>query len=225
MASGYGANWIGLLPEAVQVKLRTVMVRRHFDPGRAIYHSGDDGATQFQIVEGAVRIRSLSASGREAIYVIYGPGDCIGYISAIDGGPRPQDAIAVGQTTVDCLNKEDFDRLRAQHPEINEALLIHLARRARELYRVYMEGNFSSLRQRLASQLEFMLAYHAKDQAGEEPITLALTHEMLAASVCATRQAISKLLQEWVVEGVIDHHYGSLRVLDRERLADIARND
>lgn len=225
MAVAFGANWIGNLPEPVQAAMRTRMVRRRFDDGQYVYRDGDTTTALYQIVTGGVRLRTLMANGKEFMWVVYGPGDCIGFMSAIDDGPRPQDAIAVGRVELNCMQKADFDALRAIHPEINSALMVHLVHRLRELYNVYLAGNFLTLRQRLANQIEFLLNYSGSQGGDDASGELELTQEMLATAVCATRQAISKLLREWGEQGIISYHYGRLQVTDRKRLRVIAQEE
>jgi len=220
----FGANWIANLPEHVQAAMRTRMVRRRYDEGQYIYRSGEKTDSLYQIVTGGVRMRTLTANGKEFMFVVYGPGDCIGYTSAIDGGARPQDAIAVRQSELDCLQKADFDALCVIHPAIQNALMVQLVHRLREVYDIYIAGNFLTLRQRLANQIEFLLNFSGSQRGGQPADELDLTQEMLATAVCATRQAISKLLREWVDAGIIQYHYGRIRVLDRERLRRIAQD-
>lgn len=216
------ANWISLLPENVKEELSRHMTPQRFQDGQYIYHTGDNNQTLYQIKEGKVRLRVLSENGKEVTYIIYGPGDCFGFLSALDHEPRAQDTIAFGDVTVACLSIGDFDRLRDIYPVIDRALLRHVAWRLRELFKIYEFGNLFDLRRRLALQIGFLLDFSGKGQDGEENNELELTQETLASSVCATRQAISKVLKNWSDEGIIEYRYGRFRVLDRERLTAIS---
>lgn len=215
-------NWLELLPEHVQADVRALMTRRRFSDGESIYRLGEQGTTQYLILAGTVRVRSLSDTGKEITYVIYGPGDCIGYLSAIDGDVRPQDAVAMGEVELDCLGLQDFDRLRMQHPEIDRAMTLHLSRRLRELFKSYEVGKFFGLDRRLAHQIGFLLEVADHTANGEIRNELDLTQELLASAVSASRQAISKILKEWADEGIVDYSYGQIRILDRARLKAVA---
>lgn len=223
MSDASSANWIALLPTEVRAQLQARMVRRKYAHGQYIYRAGEKGSTQYQIVSGSVRLRVLSESGREATYVIYGPGNCIGYISAVDHGPRPQDVIAIGSVEVDCLSGSDFDELRGQFPTIDRTVQLHLCGRIRELFSMYEMGTLGTLRGRLAHQMIYLLDssdLEAVKNGGESKLDL--TQEMLASSVCATRQAISKIIKEWAECGLISYHYGRIRILNVERLREMA---
>lgn len=215
-------NWLELLPDHVQMDVRAVMARRRFSDGESIYRLGEQGSTQYQVVSGTVRVRSLSETGKEVTYVIYGPGDCIGYLSAIDGDVRPQDAVAMGDVELDCLGLQDFDRLRVQYPEIDRAMTLHLSRRLRELFKSYEVGKFFGLDRRLAHQVCFLLEVADHAAKGEVRNELDLTQELLASAVSASRQAISKILKDWADDGIVDYSYGQIRILDRARLKALA---
>ena len=216
------ANWIALLPDEEKGELTRHMTPRQFQDGQYIYRTGENSQALYQITEGRVRLRVLSEHGKEVTYIIYGPGDCFGFLSALDHEPRAQDTIAVGDVTVTSLSIGDFERLRDLYPVIDRALLRHVAWRLRELFKIYEFGSLFDLRRRLALQIGFLLDFGGRGQEGEQSNELELTQETLASSVCATRQAISKVLKNWSDEGIIEYRYGRFRVLDRERLTVIS---
>ncbi|RRJ82409.1 Crp/Fnr family transcriptional regulator [Aestuariirhabdus litorea] len=216
------ANWMLLLPEEVRTELSRHMTLRNYQDGQYIYRAGESSHSLYQIKEGGVRLRVLSESGKEVTYIIYSPGDCFGFLSAIDSEPRPQDTIAVGEVTVASLSVSEFERLRNLYPAIDRALLRHTSWRIRELFKMYEFGNLCDLRRRLALQIGFLLDFGGKSDSGDSVQEIKLTQDTLASSVCATRQAISKVLKSWSDKGIIEYRYGRLRVLDRGQLAKIS---
>ncbi|SIQ60132.1 Crp/Fnr family transcriptional regulator [Marinobacterium stanieri] len=218
-------NWLLLLPETVQKDVKARMVRRHFADGEAIYRYGEQGTTQYQVVSGAVRVRSLSDNGKEVTYVIYGPGECIGYLSAIDGDVRPQDAVAMGDVELGCLTLNHFEQLRERYRDIDRAMTLHLSRRMRELFKSYEVGKFFGLDRRLAHQIDFLLEVAEHATNGEGCNELELTQELLASSVSASRQAINKILKAWADAGVVEYSYGRIRILDRAALKALSEGE
>lgn len=215
-------NWILDLPPPIADKVRAAMQRRRYQPGDFVYRAGDETTDMFQLLSGSVYLREISDDGKEVLLVIYGPGECFGMMPAIDGGPRPQDAIVTMPTTLDILGKSDFDRLREQFAIIDRALLVWAMGRLRDMMRLYHAGSLHDLRRRLAGQIDFLLEYN-RDQANGRPCdSLTLTHDLLAASVGATRQAISKVVREWADAGIVQYRYGHFQVLDRTRLRELA---
>ena len=215
-----GTEWYTMLPSPVRDELDRCMTRRSCAAGQTIYLEGDRGDAMYRIVSGRVRIRSVSACGREVLMVIYGAGHCIGTLSVLDGLPRHNDAVTECDTVLDVLQAADFHRVARSNPEVYKAVAISYAMWIRDHQAMFVGG--SSLEERLAHRIDFLLDFGAarKDESGG--LRLDFTQEMLASSVAVSRQAISKLLQTWQDSGVIEYKYGSVRVLDRPQLRRLA---
>jgi len=219
------SDWIGSLPEEARRAIHASMVRRTYRPGEIIFAEGELSTAIYQIVSGTVRFSDVSAGGRETLYAICGPGACLGMASAVVGGPRVGSAVAEEPTVLDCLSKDAFERLRDRHPLIDRALVVWAFNHLRLLLSRLHEGQQMDLRRRLAAQIVFLLSYAGLATDGRPRDLLELTQETLAASVGATRQAISKMLQDWSADGIVRYRYGRLQVLDRQRLSAVAKSE
>src|SRR5690349_15197473 len=63
--------------------------RRRTYPARVtIFHEGDDAGPVVVLLAGRAKVGTVGGAGREAIVAVRGPGDLLGELSAIDGGPR-----------------------------------------------------------------------------------------------------------------------------------------
>ena len=215
-------NWLTDVPRDVAAAVRTLSSRRRYASGDIVYRAGEESTDLFQVVSGSVHLRESSDEGKEVLLVVYGPGECFGIISALDGGRRPQDAIAAMATELDVLGKTEFESLRMQFPVIDRAILVWAAGRLRDAMRLYHASTFHDVRRRLAGQIDFLLQYNRGDANGRPVESLDLTQELLAASVGASRQAVNKVLQEWADAGVVQYRYGRLDVLDRKLLRELA---
>ena len=217
-ADPHETDWIdGLRPEAKHAVM-AAMRQRHYDDGQYIYRAGDRDSWSFRVVAGTVHIRELDSRGKELLLVAYGPRNCFGIMPAIDGGAYPQDASAYGPVTLDCLHERSLAQLRETWPEIDRALAVWAVRRLREAMRMLRDRTFLDLRRQLAGQIDFLLEYSDAEATPDHPYRLRLTQEMLAASVGATRQAISNVLRAWASAEIVRYHYGDFVVLDRARL-------
>jgi CRP-like cAMP-binding protein len=198
------------------------MVSRRFAAGAVIYREGEPGNVMYRIVSGRVRIRSISGSGREALMVIYGPGHCIGAVSVLDGLPRHSDAVAECDVVLDSLAAEDFHAVAEREPALYRALAVSYAMWIRDFHAMFSAGQ--PLAERLARRLDSLLDFGVteSDERAGGALRIELTQEMLAASIAVSRQAISRLVQDWQDSGVIDYRYGSMVILDRERLRKLA---
>lgn len=215
-----GVDWFGDLPGEVQGELQRCMTQRRVSAGQTIYLEGDRADCMYRIVSGRVRIRKLSPCGSEFMMVVYGAGNVIGSVSLVDGLPRPTDAVAESDTCLDTLSAADFDRVARKHPELYKAIAVVYAMWIRDHQTMVVRGY--TLEERLARRLDFLLEFGAEEDAGTGALRIDFTQETLASSVAVSRQAISKLLQDWQDDGVIQYRYGSVLVLDRPRLRRLA---
>jgi hypothetical protein len=102
---------------------------------------------------GAVRISSVSLSGKQVTLTYAEPGTWFGDIALFDGLPRTHDADAHGATTLLVVRKPDFKELLRQHVELYDALLRLNCRRLRLMFNQFEDLNTRPLQARLARQL------------------------------------------------------------------------
>src|SRR3546814_2682785 len=76
----------------------------------------------FRLGSGSVRLSVICEEGRELLYQLFGPGDCFGTSSVVDGELRPHRAEAFEAVQLQVLNRAAIDRLRGEYPEVNDAL-------------------------------------------------------------------------------------------------------
>jgi CRP/FNR family transcriptional regulator, cyclic AMP receptor protein len=111
------------------------------------------GATADQwcgVALGAVRVSSVSLSGKQVTLTYVEPGTWFGDIALFDGLPRTHDSNAHGETTLLTISKPDFKDLLAEHTELYEALLRLNCRRLRLLFHTVEDLNTRPLASRLA---------------------------------------------------------------------------
>ncbi|HEY7737118.1 MAG TPA: cyclic nucleotide-binding domain-containing protein [Candidatus Limnocylindrales bacterium] len=114
---GRSLEAIGRLADEVDVKDGTELTRE-----------GSSGGEFFVIVDGKVR---LERGGKEI--AVLGPGDFLGEISLIDGGPRTATATADGPARLLVVAHREFHTLMADYPDIRLEILEALAQRVRSL--------------------------------------------------------------------------------------------
>ena len=105
------------------------------------------------MARGAVRISSVSLSGKQVTLTYAEPGTWFGDIALFDGLPRTHDADAHGATTLLVVRKPDFKELLAQHVELYDALLRLNCRRLRLMFDQFEDLNTRPLQARLAKQI------------------------------------------------------------------------
>jgi CRP-like cAMP-binding protein len=172
---------------------------------------------------GAVRISSVSLSGKQVTLTYVEPGTWFGDIALFDGLPRTHDADAHGPTTLLVVRKADFKELLAQHMELYEALLRLNCRRLRLMFDHFEDLNTRPLRSRLARQLLLLAKSYGVAEGEQVRIGLALAQEDLAQLLGASRQRVNQELKSLEREGTLRVEPTRLVIVSREQLLATAQ--
>jgi CRP-like cAMP-binding protein len=186
---------------------------RHFSTNELIFSEGDPCSGLFIIQNGAVRIFKTAASGREQILGVERAGNTIAELPVFDGGTYPASALAVEESELLFVRKEDFRALCVQHPEVALKVLKVVGRRLRGLVGIIEELSFTTVRQRL---IVYLLRLVGQDTGGKKGVELALpvSHQELAAELGTVRELVSRNLSRLQAEGLIKIQARSVQIPD-----------
>jgi CRP/FNR family cyclic AMP-dependent transcriptional regulator len=201
--------------------LARALVRRLKD-GASLSTRGDAPELWCGVADGAVRISSVSLSGKQVTLTYAEPGVWFGDISLFDGLPRTHDADAHGKTTLLTVRKPDFKQLLSLHVELYDALLRLNCRRLRLMFNQFEDLNTKPLRSRLAKQILLLAKSYGIEQGDEIRIGLQLAQEDLAQLLGASRQRVNQELKGFEREGAVRVEPTRLVVLSRTTLLSIA---
>jgi len=81
---------------------------RRFGQGDVVFAEGDPCQGLYVIESGTVRIFKTSASGREQVLTVEGPGSSIAELPVFDGGAYPASAAAASPASLLFISKNDF---------------------------------------------------------------------------------------------------------------------
>lgn len=208
-------QWMGSEAQAAFAGAATRIER---PAGSLIYAEGDAGDTMFRIVRGAVRLTVLRDDGRELLFQIYHQGGCFGTSSVIDGGHRPQTAEAYEDCELQVLTKAQIDRLRADHPDLGDAMLRLLSMNMRLLISYFAGSNLDGIVAWLAQRLEEAARAFGRETEDGVLLTQPLSQSEFAAMVGTSRQTVNKALTELRTRGLVVNHGRHLLIKDIEQL-------
>jgi CRP-like cAMP-binding protein len=197
-------------------------VVRRLPDGASLASRGAPAEDWCGVAKGAVRVSSVSMSGKQVSLTYVEPGTWFGDISLFDGLPRTHDADAHGATTLLSVRKADFKDLLAQHVELYDALLRLNCRRLRIMFNLVEDLNTRPLSARLAKNILMLAKAYGIAQGDEMRIGLQLAQEDLAQLVGASRQRVNQELKELEREGALRIEPTRLVVLSRDKLVQAA---
>ena len=128
-------------------------VERRYQTGEMLFWEGEPCAGIFLLTGGTVKIFKTSASGREMMLSLEQAPSTVAELPLFDGGPYPASVRAVTPGVSQFLNKNDFQQVCRQYPDVALKVLAVVGRRLRHLVGVVESMTFGSVTGRLARLL------------------------------------------------------------------------
>ncbi len=179
-------------------------VRKLFSAGELLFSEGEPCNGLHIIAQGKVRIFKTSASGREQVLAVNGPGESIAELPVFDGGPYPASAVAIEDAEIAFISRRDFQTYCMEHPEVALKVLQVVGARLRRLVGIIEELSFTTIRQRLVSVLLKLSQSEGKRTARGIEFLLPAPHQELANQLGTVRELISRNLMRLQAEGLLD---------------------
>lgn len=178
----------------------------------------------YLVKQGRVKLTRTSAEGREVILDILGPGEIFGELAIAGEGLRTHSAIAVDDSLVCIITRQDFEQLLKDHPEMALRVLKLVGLRRRELEMRLEDLIFQSLANRLVLTLLWQARRHGiREEDGS--IRLPLTQKDLAHLIGASREAVAEQLAEFKHSGLLRTSYRTVQLMDPKGLMRTLTDD
>src|ERR1022692_967948 len=158
-------------------------VARQCSPGEIVFGEGQPCSGLYVVERGHIRIFKSSASGREQVLSIDGPGSSVAEVPVFDGGNYPASVTAVDDATLLFVSKQDFHALCLAHPQVALKVLRVVGARLRRLVGIIEELSFTTVRHRLASFLFRLARTEGKHNADGGEVTLPVSNQELASQI------------------------------------------
>jgi CRP/FNR family cyclic AMP-dependent transcriptional regulator len=177
-----------------------------------VYLEGDESTRVYFVKAGRVKTVKTTASGKELITGFYGPGEFFGYLPLLQHTDHADSAVAVDETELVYIPKDDFTQLLLRNPEVGQQFIRLLAGQVSEREHQLLAMAYSSTRRRVA---DILLQLHA--QAGPDA-HIHYTREDLAAMVGTAPESMIRTLSEFKADGLVELLPKSIRVMQPEKL-------
>ena len=209
------------LPEETIDKIAQIGNRKTFSKENVILMEEEAGSALFVIISGKVKIARTSSDGREVILTILSESDFFGEMAILDGLSRSATVIALEDSEVFIIQRNQFLDLLKEHPEISIALLQELTKRLRasdvkikSLSLKDAEGKVATVILQLADDI-------GKIKQGVVEIEKLPLQQDLANMAGTSRETISRTLHSFQKKGLVELEGSKLRILDYERFKEM----
>jgi CRP/FNR family transcriptional regulator, cyclic AMP receptor protein len=191
---------------------------KSYPTGSVILFEDDPGDSLFVVREGRVKVVLIGEDGREVILGVLGVGEYFGELSLIDDRPRSAHVIAMEDSNLLVLRREDFRKRVESSPSVAWSLLTELSRRLRRaddkiggLVLLDVPGRIARLLLDLA------------EESGTNAIEKTLTHQTIAQMIGASRETVSRAMKDFQDAGWITVERRRIALADRAALEQRAQ--
>jgi CRP/FNR family transcriptional regulator len=185
--------------------------------GTQIFAPGQTPQGYVLIVSGDIRVSQVSESGREIVLYRVLPGDSCTLTTACLLGGDDYQAEAVAETDIEAvvIPRLAFEGLIGTSPSFRRFVFASFSNRVSDILKLVDVIAFQRLDVRLASKLVNLTG--PSDE-------LDITHQQLATELGTAREVVSRQLNEFQRRGWISATRGSLKLMDRKALAQLAKD-
>jgi CRP/FNR family cyclic AMP-dependent transcriptional regulator len=198
------------VPQEDVRRLLAIARRRTFGRGEVVFHRGDPANALHLIVQGRFAIAITTPLAETAVLGIRGPGDAFGDLALVSGASAERSAtvsaLEAGETR--SVARDDFARLRRDHPSVDAVLVAILAESVRRLSEHVIEAYYLPAESRVLRRL----AELADLYGGAVP----LPQETLAELAGTSRATVNRVLREQQQRGRIRLGRANITVLERD---------
>ena len=193
------------------------MIARHYESGKFIFLEDSEGEQCFFVVQGSVKVTRLSKDGREVILAMLNEGEFFGEMALLDGESRSANVIALEETEVLTLNREDFLVVLHDYPQIAIQLLKEMAHRLRKSDRQIASLSLSDAEKRIALCIIRFADEQGVIRRGQVSIPRVPIQQDIANMAGTSRETVSRAINLLEKEHFIKRQGRELLILDYKK--------
>ncbi|MBN1960015.1 MAG: Crp/Fnr family transcriptional regulator [Deltaproteobacteria bacterium] len=195
----------GLSPKTLEI-LASSLQPLSFSKNSIIVGQDDHGDALYIIASGKVKVVLYGETGRKMILTTFRAGDFFGEMSLLDGQPRSANVIAIEDTNILKLSREDFVRHLEASPATALNILCEMSLRLRRADDIIGNLALLDVYGRLAHVLIDIAQREGQNTDAGFVIRSRPSQKDLAAMIGTTRETVSRVLSEFQRRGFLFIH-------------------
>ena len=195
---------------------------RRVPKGGALFEQGDKPFWLALITEGRIKIGHVAPDGRTLAVGFLGPGEIAGCAAVFQRVPYPATARAIEDSGVLTWWIEEVEALVERYPKMATNAVRIVGARADAMLRRLQQLSTESVEQRIARALLRLASEAGRPVKGGVQVDFVLSRQDLAELSGATLYTVSRTLNVWQKDGVVECGRQRVVVRDFDRLAQLA---
>jgi CRP/FNR family transcriptional regulator, cyclic AMP receptor protein len=223
----FTTGWEGLqhLAEALPAKevLRSLTQNRTcniYKKKQTVYSEGNHPNRLYYVLKGKVKVLKRNEEGKELVTELFSTGDFLGYIALLEGSVYKDTAIAMEDTQLAIIPKEEFEELINNNKEVSLQFIRLLANNIAEKEKQLLGLAYNSLRKKVA---EALLALQKKyKEEPEKLFVINISRESLATIAGTATESLIRTLSDFKIEKLITIKEGNISIINQKKLESLA---
>jgi CRP-like cAMP-binding protein len=197
--------------------LAGLLTPRDYARNRVILFAHDPCDAFYVVLSGQVKVMLIAEDGREVVLSLVRQGDFFGEMALMDDEPYSSSAIAMEESRLLVLHRDNFRRCIQEMPGMSFGLLRALCGRLREadhkiggLMLLDVAGRVSHLILEMAAQV------------GSDLVPNVPTHQVIAQMVGSSRETVTRTISSLTTQGYISTSPSGITIVNRDALESAA---
>ena len=195
---------------------------KKYRPGAALCLQGDPATHEFVLLNGWVKIVSVTDDGHESVLALLGDGNVVGETAGEITGHRNATIQAINAVHALIVSYDRFSSFLDTHPGADQVHRRMMTQRWSETGTMLRRRAFASGAQRLAEILIDLAGRRGDGADGVVELVLPLSQEELAGLTGASRATVTRALSSWRKRGMIRTGQRRITITDLQALRRIA---
>lgn len=206
-----GSAWWPGLGAAQRARSLAEVEERRFPGGSVVMRKGESVDAWTGVIDGLVKMSSVSATGKSVTFTGVGPGGWFGEGSLLKNEPRKYDIVALRDTRMAWMPRATFQWLLDGSISFNRFLLIQLNERLGQFIGLVEYERMLEPDARVARCLAEMFNPHLYPGHREQ---LDISQEEIGYLCGVSRQRVNQALQVLARARLLELVYGGVRIVD-----------
>jgi len=192
---------------------------KSFRKKEEIFRQDDYANYLYYVISGKVKCVKIDSYGKTIVNEIHGANSFIGYMTLLGDGEYHETAIAMEDSELAVIPKNDFVDLIRKNRDVSSKFIKMLAGNVRDRENRLLQMAYAPVRERVANAL---LMLKDKTQANEPQNEIRISRDDLASVVGTAKESLIRMLSEMKKDGLIESDGLAIKIVDAVGLKKIS---
>lgn len=189
---------------------------KHYKKKDSIYSESNTPLYLYYLEKGKVKTLKNNKQDKELITGLYNEGDFFGYVALFENESYDEEAIAMEDSVVKLIPKDDFFKLIYQNRDVANTFMKLLSKQVREKEERLLKIAYDSVRKKVAESLLMLRERYGKSES--EVFSFPISREDLAHIAGTATETLIRTLTDFRDEGIVDIKGSTITIVNVNKL-------